>query len=245
MVGHRCTDYLRLEKKMKRKVDLGLDGTQVEKYLWGGLKICLLSLLFLVVLAFEGTQLPCCAQDLLLGSEQASRHYILVISGRVNKEKFHGAKGLLTLSPPAPLSLNVYQLIIEGFPKRNSRNSFYWNSEDTFMTAFSNEILCDLKRVYTGFPDIHFFYLSPALLERRIMSTHREGERKKLAEKTALPTKVFASGGRLRVTMNADEISGTVMMKGYDNIERAFVDYVAGFHGKMTVPLESSKELKK
>jgi len=197
------------------------------------------------LILFPGAGSLCRAQDLLWGTEHTSRHYIIVISGQANKEKFHGAKGLLTLSPPSPLSLNSYYLLIEGFPKRNSRNTFFWNSEDSFMNAFSNEIVCDLKRAYAKFPDIHFFYLSPALLKSKGMSTHREKERKQLAEKTALPTKVFAASGRLRVTINADEVSGTVMMKGYDPIERGYAEYVAGFHGRMTVPLESSKELKK
>jgi len=234
-----------LEAKIKKKTGLSPDAAPVLQGLCRTGKNRFAAVLFFWLTLLSGTGPLCHAQDLLWGTEHTSRHYIIVISGQVNKEKFHGAKGLLTLSPPSPLSLNAYLLIIEGFPKRNSRNSFFWNSEDSFMNAFSNEIVCDLKRAYAKFPDIHFFYLSPALLKSKGMYTHREKERKQLAEKTALPTKVFAASGRLRVTINADEVSGTVMMKGYDPIERGYAEYVAGFHGRMTVPLESSKELKK
>lgn len=185
------------------------------------------------------------AQELLLGGSEETRHFILQLSGRVNQEQFQGAKGVLTLSPPGSLSLNPYQLIIDGFPKRNSRNSFFWNSQEGFMTAFAHEIVCDIKRYYMHPPDIHFFYLSPVLLEQRIFLTHREGERRAMAEEQALPTKVMAISGRLRVQMYASRVSGSVVMKGYDSVERSYVEYFARFAGKMTGPLEPSKELKK
>ncbi len=189
---------------------------------------------------------PCHAQELLLDSGELNRHYILQLAGRVNHERFDGAKAVLTLSPPPPLSLNPYQIIIEGFPRKNARNSFFWNSQESSMSAFANEIVCDIKRHYAHRPDIHFFYLSPVLLEQRLFMTQREAERRALAEEQALPTKVMAISGRLRVQTYASRISGSVVMKGYDPVERAYVEYAARFTGRMTAgPLQPSQELKK
>ena len=113
------------------------------------------------------------------------------------------------------------------------------------MTAFSHEVVCDIKRYSRQQPDIHFFYLSPVLLEQRVFLTHRESERKAMAEEQALPTKVMAIAGRLRIQMYASSVSGSVVLKGYDAIERAYVDYVARFTGRMTGPLEPSQESKR
>ncbi len=55
-----------------------------------------------------------------------------------------------------------------GFLRKNARNSFFWNSQESSMSAFANEIVCDIKRHYAHRPDIHFFYLSPVLLEQRL-----------------------------------------------------------------------------
>jgi hypothetical protein len=55
----------------------------------------------------------------------------------------------------------------------------------------------------------------------------------------------MAISGRLRIQMYAASVSGSVIMKGYDAVEHAYVDYVTRFTGKMTGPLEPSQELKK
>ena len=76
--------------------------------------------------------------------------------------------------------------------------------------------------------------------------TQREAERRALAEEQALPTKVMAISGRLRVQTYASRVSGSVVMKGYDPVERAYVEYAARFTGRMTAgPLQPSQELKK
>jgi hypothetical protein len=200
--------------------------------------------LFLLLTALFLRGSPGCAQDLLLGNEDTKRCFIILLSGRVGPEKFSGVKGLLTLSHPGPLSQNDYQLRIEPFPRRNSRNCLYWDSEESVMTAFSTEITCDIKRFFVHQPDIHFFYLSPVLLEERVFVTQREDERRKLAEKTALPTKVMASSGRLRIHMGANQVRGRVVMKGYDTVDHAYVEYFANFVGKMSPPRKASQELR-
>jgi hypothetical protein len=170
---------------------------------------------------------PSTAQDLLEGT-QFPKRYLVQLSGTVLNETFSGAQALLTLMPPATNALNPYQLIVEGFPKRNSRNSFYWNAEQSEMTAIANEITCDIKRTFIKPVNMHFFFLSPELLRH----TGADPEGEKAAERTALPTVITARAGKLRVRIHSDSVAGTIWMKGYDPIERSFVQYSARLYGK-------------
>lgn len=179
-------------------------------------------------------------QDLLEGTE-FPKQYLLQLSGTVLNETFSGVQALLTLMPPTPGSFNPYQIIIQGFPKRNSRNSFFWNSEHSEMTAIANEITCDIKRTFVKPVPMHFFFLSPELL--RHTGAAYEGE--KFAEKVALPTVIQAKAGKLKLRIYADSVSGTVWMKGYDPVEKAFVLYSARMYGKKSSKLEPRQELKK
>lgn len=179
-------------------------------------------------------------QDLLEGTE-FRKQYLLQLSGVVMNETFSGAQALLTLMPPAPASFNPYQIIIEGFPKKNSRNSFFWNSEHSEMTAIANEITCDIKRTFVKEVPMHFIFMSPELLRH----TGAAYEGKAFAEKTALPTLIYARAGKLKLRIHADSVSGTVWMKGYDHVEKSFVLYSARIYGKKSSKLEPRQELKK
>lgn len=182
------------------------------------------------------------SQDLLEGTE-FTKQYLLQLSGTVMNETFSGAQALLTLMPPPPggISRNPYQLIIEGFPKKNSRNSLFWNSEHSEMVAIANEITCDIKRTFIKQIPMHFVFMSPELLRH----TGAAFEGKEYALKTALPTLITARAGKLKLRIHADSVSGTVWMKGYDPVEKAFVMYSATIYGKRSRNLEPKQEVKK
>jgi hypothetical protein len=176
----------------------------------------------------------------LLDNTIFSKQYLVQLSGTVMNETFSGAQALLTLMPPAPGSVNPYQIIIEGFPKKNSRNSFFWRSEDSEMTAIANEITCDIKRTFFKAVPMYFIFLSPELL--RHYGAALEGE--KFALKVALPTFITARAGRLKLRIHSNTVSGTVWMKGYDPVEKAFVLYSARLYGKKSLNLKPNEEKK-
>ncbi|KAF0159194.1 MAG: hypothetical protein FD159_664 [Syntrophaceae bacterium] len=185
------------------------------------------------------------AQDLLEGTE-FSKQYLVQLSGTVMNETFSGAQALLTLMPPAPGSNNPYQLIIQGFPKKNSRNSFFWNSENSEMTAIANEITCDIKRTFIKPVPMHFIFLSPELLRHSGALAAKAGdEGKKLAESVALPTLINARAGKLKLRIQSNSVSGTVWMKGYDPVEKAFVLYSARLYGQKSNHLQPRQDVKK
>jgi hypothetical protein len=185
------------------------------------------------------------ADDTLLDRTFFPKQYLVQLSGTVMNETFSGAQALLTLMPPAPASNNPYQLIVQGFPKKNSRNSFFWNSEDSEMTALATEITCDIKRTFVKPVPMHFIFMSPALLKVRDVLEERDIEKEKAAEKVALPTLINARAGKLKLRVYSNSISGTIWMKGYDPVEHAFVQYSARLYGKRSYHLAPKQELKK
>jgi hypothetical protein len=185
------------------------------------------------------------AEDILLERTEIPKQYIIQLSGTVMNETFSGAQALLTLMPPAPGSSNPYQLIVQGFPKKNSRNSFFWNAEYSEMTALSNEITCDIKRTFVKPVPMHFIFLSPALLKVRDVLEERDIEKEKAAEKVALPTLINARAGKLKIRIYSNSVSGTIWMKGYDPVERAFVQYSARLYGNRSYHLAPKQELKR
>jgi hypothetical protein len=183
------------------------------------------------------------AQDLLEGTE-FSKQYLVALSGTVMNETFTGAQALLTLMQPSSGSRkynNPYQLIIEGSPKKNSRNSFFWHGDYSEMTAIANEITCDIKQTFVKQVPIHFFFLSPELLKHY----GAELEEEKSALKAALPppTLITARAGKLSLRIHSNSVSGTVWMKGYDPVEKAFVLYNARLYGKRSYHLQPKQEI--
>ena len=185
------------------------------------------------------------ADDTLLDGTVFSKQYLVELSGTVMNETFSGAQALLILMPPAPGSTNLYQIIIEGFPKKNSRNCFFWNAEYSEMTAISNEITCDIKRTFVKPVPMHFYFLSPELLKHTGALELLGDEGKKYAEKVALPTRIEARAGRLKIRIYSNSVSGTIWMKGYDPVEHAFVQYSARLYGKRSYHLLPKQEVKK
>jgi hypothetical protein len=175
------------------------------------------------------------AQDLLRGTE-LSEQYLVDLSGTVMSETFSGAQALLTLkqSSGSRKHNNPYTLIIEGFPNKNSRNSFFWDSEYSEMTAIANEITCDIKRTFVKQIPMHFFYLSPELQKNDSDAPEDE----KFALKAAIPTSISVRAGKLKLRIHSNSVSGTVWMKGYDPVEKAFVLYNARLSGKKTYHLQ-------
>ncbi|MBI5591921.1 MAG: hypothetical protein HY881_15730 [Deltaproteobacteria bacterium] len=185
------------------------------------------------------------ADDALLDTTAFSKQYLVQLSGTVMNETFSGAQALLTLMTPAPGSSNPYQLIVEGFPKKNSRNSFFWNAEYSEMTGFANEITCDIKRTFVKPVPMHFIFMSPALLNVRDVLQEKDKEQEIAAEKVALPTLINARAGKLKLHIYSNSVSGTVWMKGYDPVEHAFVQYSARLYGRRSYNLKSKQEIKK
>jgi hypothetical protein len=184
------------------------------------------------------------AADLpLLEGIGRSNQYLVQLSGTVMNETFSGAQALLTLAGASPGSQydNPYLLVIQGFPKKNSRNSLFWNSGYSEMTAIANEITCDIKRTFVKEVPTYFMFLSPELL--RHTGSAYEGE--KFAERVALPTQITARAGRLKIRIHSNSVSGTVWMKGYDPVEKAFVLYSARLYGKKSYNLKPKLEGKK
>jgi hypothetical protein len=179
----------------------------------------------------------------LLENTEFQKQYLLQLSGTVMNETFSGAQALLTLMPPAIVSKynNPYQIVIEGFPQKNSRNSFFWRSEDTEMTAIANEISCRVKQTSVKEVPNYFIYLSPVSV-KGYGYAFVEGE--KYALKVALPTIVPVTSGRLKLRIHSNTVSGTVWMKGYDPLEKAFVLYSARLYGKPSYHLKPNLEKK-
>ncbi len=188
---------------------------------------------------------PSNAEDFLLDTTSFPRQYLIEMNGIVMNENFSGAQGLLNISKPTPFSQNPYLITIQGFPLTNNRNSFYWNSDYSEMTVISNHVACSIRRNIAKATDIHFYFLSPVLLQDRNFWTQHEDERVRLAEKMALPTRVNAQAGGMDLRIHSNFVSGTVWMKGYDPVEKAYVHYSADIIGKRSYSLESGHPYRK
>ncbi len=182
--------------------------------------------------------------DMLEADSLFENMYLLNLSGTVFKERFSNAKALLTISESADLDPNPFLVIIEGFPKRNSRNVFFWHSENTPMVSISDEITCVIKRSIARPLEMHFFYLSPYLFEDADGNPLENEEIIRLREAQVLPTQVFAQAGKLKLRVHADTISGTVWLRGYDRVEKAFVQYSVMISGRKTTKLQPKFQIK-
>lgn len=187
---------------------------------------------------------------LLDGSAFSTKQYLVQLSGTVMNDTFSGARALLTLSGPLHSSQynNPYLIIIHGFPKYNSVNCFYWDSEGSEMRALANEITCDIKRSFMKLTSQYFYSLSPVLLRSpaglATVSVYRE-DVKKDAEKVALPTLINAKAGKLKLRIHSNSVSGTVWMKGYDTVEKSYVLYSARLHGTKVYGVKTMQDQKK
>ncbi len=187
---------------------------------------------------------------LLEGAGFAKKQYLVQLSGTIMNETFSGAQALLTISGPLRPGRrynNPYLMIIEGFPKRNSINSFYWDSEDSEMWALANEITCDIKRTFVKLTHNYFYSLSPELLKHTGVTDTKVGKAEgiKGGERVALPTLVNARAGQLKLRIYSNSVSGTVWMKGYDPVERSYVLYSARLHGQKAYGLKPRQDQKK
>lgn len=222
------------------------------------LKTWLLGAVFFFSLCLFVLNSSSCAQDdLLEDSGGFPKIYMVEMSGKVLEEEFTGVRASIEISLSDPGSLNPYLVITRGFPKANSRNVFFWDSDATDMKEFSGEITSDIKRTFMrpltyakqphAYIQCHFSYLSPVLI-KHIKGTYidepREKERKATAIKHALPTLVVAQAGQLRIRVTGDMISGNVWMKGYDLIEHSYVDYNASFAGEAATRLKPKWQIK-
>jgi hypothetical protein len=158
--------------------------------------------------------------------------YIIQLSGTVGNERFEGAHALLHIGAADDFDPNTYVMTIEGYPRLNSRNTFFWDSKDAPMTTVSNQLKSRVTRSVIGLPNIHFFYLSPVLLENQGMETQHEERRLAEAEAAALPTLIKARAGELDLRIYGTTLSGTIWLKGYDVIEQSYVLYRAQIHGR-------------
>ncbi|MGA2734990.1 MAG: hypothetical protein ABSG35_20625 [Syntrophobacteraceae bacterium] len=193
----------------------------------------------------------CAQDDLLADSGGFPKTYMVEMSGKVLNEEFWSARASVEISISDPGSLNPYLVVIRGFPKVNSKNTFFWDSDATELMVLPGEITSDIKRTFMRpltyvrqpktYIQCHFAYLSPILIKPikgRYIDPPREQVNKELAMKRAMPTLVFAQAGRLRIRVAGDMISGNVWMKGYDLIERSYVEYNASFAGETATRLK-------
>jgi len=187
---------------------------------------------------------------ILEGEARAKKHYLLQISGTVMNDTFSGARALLTISGPLEGGKygNPYMIVIQGFPKYNSSNSFYWDSETSEMRSLANDITCDIKRSFVRKTSQYFYFLSPALFRytgEQEETSARQAANKKAAERVALPTFINSRAGQLKLRIHSNSVSGTVWMKGYDPVEKSFVLYSARLYGKKTYDLKPMQTQKK
>ncbi len=188
--------------------------------------------------------------DLLEDSGGTTKTFMIELSGNVLNEEFSSVRATITIGYGESDVTNPYQnpylVIIGGFPKVNSRNSFFWDSGSTELTILSGEITSEIKRTYLrpltyvkpprSFIQCHFAYLSPVLIKPvkgMYLDPTREKQEKELATKRSMPTLVTAQAGRLRIRIAGTMISGNVWMKGYDVIEHSYVEYNASFAGAL------------
>ena len=189
--------------------------------LWG------LAALLVVPTALRG-------EDQQLVGETGEERYLITLSGSVGQESFSGVQAVLALSHPDILSTNPYQAIVAGYPLSNIRNVFYWNSEEGPMDVMGSEISSRTRPAGLGLSDNHFYYLSPVLLQNPGVLTQHEKERRKHAEETALPTKIFAAQGELRLLFAGGGVQGSIRMVGLDSVGNEYVHYQAVFAGSKT-----------
>ena len=193
--------------------------------------------LFSMVLLFLPAAIFCsrtaAAQELLLDDNGGQpKQYLIHLCGRVLNEQFDTAEGVLTLGPAGPGSLDDYRVVVAGYPAADGRNTFYWDSEETDMSCFCNELILRMKRTTINHTGNHFFYLSPVLLKRNDFLNRNADAERKHAERTTNPTKVFALDGRLRLRFYSNTVTGSVWIKGYDNTEHSYVEYSAVLSGR-------------
>ncbi len=157
------------------------------------------------------------------------KKYIIKLSGTVFNERFSDTTMTLQISGTATGDQNPYLVIAAGFPDPQTRNAFFWNSQQSTMQVNANTITCAIRPAFPS-RDICFYHVSPALIRRKNF-THRDDENARHALKMAAPTMVPARAGELTLTLSPNSVSGTVWLQGYDPIEKSFVRYSAGFTG--------------
>ena len=167
--------------------------------------------------------------------------YILELSGTVHHETFSGANAILTLTTGKEAPIEPFLILVNPYPKLNSRNAFVWNSENMPMEVVFDDYTSRVNRFSPTAPV--FFYLSPALLV--VPETHRYDDDLKAAKKRALPTRIDAMAGKLKIRIYADTVTGTVWLNGYDKVQRSYVFYSAQISGRKALRVEPSVEKKK
>lgn len=168
--------------------------------------------------------------------------YLITLNGTVGNERFFGARALLHIGAADDFDPNTYVVTIEGYPLLNTRNTFFWDSRDAPLTALSSQLKSRIVRSVLGFPNIHFYYLSPVLLEAIEMETQHEEERIAEATAVALPTLIKAQAGELDLRLYGTTLSGTIWLKGYDKVQKSYVLYRAQIYGRRVVKEVSRRE---
>ena len=188
---------------------------------------------------------PCPAQQetspFVLDQEDGANQYTLALAGTVGTESFQGVRGLLTISFPPPGNPNPYLVIVVGFPTANTRNSFYWDSQQGSMEAMAGSVRCRLPGRGLNLSANHFFYLSPALFARPGPSPQYDPERQKHVEQTALPIKIAALDGEMTINVNGNALTGHVTMTGLDPVGHTYVRYAATFVGQRNQGLSTKR----
>jgi len=180
------------------------------------------------------------AQDMPEGMDYP-RQYLVELSGTVMNETFSGAQALLTLKQATggPTD-NPFALTIESYPESNARNSFFWDSRYSEMTAIANDITCRIKQAFLRTRPIHFFFLA----SERQKQKGRAFDDEPAVLKAAPPTLVPAQAGQLKLRIHSNTVSGTVWMKGYDPAEQAFVLYSARLYGNRAYLLKPKQGIR-
>lgn len=195
-------------------------------------------MLFTALAALLALCRPALAQQDILAPDISRRDFYVECSGTINsKETFRHVRAQVTILHTATGEANPLLVVVTSEPAKAVRNSFYWDSKESAMEIAADTLRCRSGNVAVFKPDIHFFYMSPALYKiTRVPPGLQESERIKWVDAHAKPTKIFAREAELTLRVTGNSVSGTVWMTGMDDIGHEPVRYVANFQGYEYVP---------
>jgi len=179
------------------------------------------------------------AQEILGDRPESSRQYLLQLTGNVGIDNFTSVTALLNLGPAPEGDENTYVLTVSGWPKDNDTNTFVWISDDTRMTDVSSKVVCRIVDSSFKQTNIHFYYLTPRLLQLGVTTQH-DKEDIKHARKVAQPTRIDARAGELTLNFMGGTVTGQVWITGYDQTGRSAVRYQANIYGEVNRGLVST-----
>lgn len=173
------------------------------------------------------------AQQDILGTDMDKRVFDVTASGSIDgRYRFSGVRHQVVISFTEAGSPNPLLVIINPLPALGGKNSVFWNSNETRLTAFAGTIRSTLVTGALRQSDMRFYYMSPALYGLDRMATQHEPERVKWVDTHAEPIAVLAKTADLTLRVTGNAISGTIRIAGMDNRAHKPCQYVAHIQGQ-------------